>query len=419
MSTSSASPRPIEASPVGPNTTSYLRAKILSCYDLPRREPPSYVSLTVAGQTQKSGPPSQRHKDRNSFKFGTNSNNGSSSLLQIAAPLPVLYQATATLEIAYPSQPQHNLVATYKLQELKVRETTWLILNLESKQQNDLSTSQQEELDVPPSLRVQFTLVGPYRTEFATLLHISHTWFGMVDKIEGTYHKAIARMPALPDSKWFLVPAAPLLVTVVVSLPVLLGLLAIFLPMLLPFLLMGSGAILVAVLLGFVLWSSTSAGRAWVGDLLSPIAHTVLSTPSGQAIVYQTGPRPTPDKMARVVVPQNMWGKLCLSLLLDAVGSASYLLPVAGEFLDLGWAPTQTILVMAMYDDIRPNLKYVSFLEEVLPFTDIVPSASIGWLAEFGVPLFFPGKKNGADGGSRLQNVSFASAPTPVRDNRR
>eukprot|EP00977_Amphora_coffeiformis_P028019 scaffold34682_cov243-Amphora_coffeaeformis.AAC.16 len=68
------------------------------------------------------------------------------------------------------------------------------------------------------------------------------------------------------------------------------------------------------------------------------------------------------------------------------MGSASYLLPVVGEGFDIAWAPLQTMFIMAMYDDIAPNLKYVSFVEEILPFTDIVPSATIGWLTEFGVP---------------------------------
>jgi hypothetical protein len=69
------------------------------------------------------------------------------------------------------------------------------------------------------------------------------------------------------------------------------------------------------------------------------------------------------------------------------IGSSSYLLPVVGEGFDLAWAPIQTILIMAMYDDVAPNLKYLSFIEEVLPFTDVVPSATIGWLTEFGPTL--------------------------------
>jgi hypothetical protein len=115
--------------------------------------------------------------------------------------------------------------------------------------------------------------------------------------------------------------------------------------------------------------------------------HTLLSTPSGQCLIYETGPRPTPVSIARACLPTDLWGKLAVSLLIDAVGSASYLIPVVGEVLDVAWAPLQTILIMALYDTVSPNLKYVSFVEEILPLTDVVPSATIGWVTEFGPQL--------------------------------
>ena len=86
----------------------------------------------------------------------------------------------------------------------------------------------------------------------------------------------------------------------------------------------------------------------------------------------------------------DLWGKLAISLLIDALGSASYLIPVVGEVLDVAWAPLQTILIMALYDTVSPNLKYVSFMEEILPLTDVVPSATIGWVTEFGPQLLPP-----------------------------
>jgi hypothetical protein len=86
-------------------------------------------------------------------------------------------------------------------------------------------------------------------------------------------------------------------------------------------------------------------------------------------------------------LPTDLWGKLAVSLLIDALGSASYLIPVMGEVLDVAWAPLQTILIMALYDTVSPNLKYVSFMEEILPLTDVVPSATIGWVTEFGPQL--------------------------------
>jgi hypothetical protein len=82
-----------------------------------------------------------------------------------------------------------------------------------------------------------------------------------------------------------------------------------------------------------------------------------------------------------------MHQKLLWSLAIDAIGSSSYLVPFAGESFDVAWAPLQTILIMALYEHVTPNLKYVSFLEEILPFTDVIPSATLGWLAEFGYPI--------------------------------
>jgi hypothetical protein len=93
-------------------------------------------------------------------------------------------------------------------------------------------------------------------------------------------------------------------------------------------------------------------------------------------------------------------GKLAISLLVDALGSSSYLLPVVGEAVDVAWAPVQTVLIMAMYDSISPNLKYVSFFEELLPFTDVVPSATIGWLTEFGPQLIPTALKMTSDNGN-------------------
>ena len=145
---------------------------------------------------------------------------------------------------------------------------------------------------------------------------------------------------------------------------------------------------------GLVLYSSTSGGRQWVSGLIEPAAQTLLKTQSGQSLVYETGPRPTPVSVARVVLPQGMWGRLAVSLTIDAIGSASYLVPVVGEVADIGWAPVQTILIMAMYDTTTPHLKYVSFVEEILPFTDFVPSATIGWAAQFGPQLLL--KNNGS-----------------------
>ena len=59
-----------------------------------------------------------------------------------------------------------------------------------------------------------------------------------------------------------------------------------------------------------------------------------------------------------MVLPTDMIGKLAASLFIDIVGSASYLIPLAGEAFDLTWAPISMVLVGALYDDVIPSLKY-------------------------------------------------------------
>jgi hypothetical protein len=130
-----------------------------------------------------------------------------------------------------------------------------------------------------------------------------------------------------------------------------------------------------------------------------------------------------------------MWGRLVVSLMVDGLGSASYLLPGVGEMVDVVWAPLQTILIMALYDETSPNLKYLSMVEELLPFTDIVPSATLGWLAEFAVPLLLPPPSRKSKSSHQLSTswtekynttplnmsldgvASSSTASTPVRAN--
>jgi hypothetical protein len=96
-------------------------------------------------------------------------------------------------------------------------------------------------------------------------------------------------------------------------------------------------------------------------------------------------------------MPSDMLGKLVVSLVLDLIGSSSYLLPIVGEGFDLAWAPTQTIFIMALYDEKMPSMKYISFVEEILPFTDLLPSGTLGWVREYSPLLFEEGIKKVED----------------------
>ena len=70
--------------------------------------------------------------------------------------------------------------------------------------------------------------------------------------------------------------------------------------------------------------------------------------------------------------------KLVLCLVLDAVGCISFSIPLVGEFSDIIWAPIAAMISYKMFGEKRGKLTALTtFAEEILPFTDIIPSFTI------------------------------------------
>lgn len=372
-----------------------LSVCVLSAYDLPVRDPPLYVGISVGDNSPvKIGPPSQRHKDRNSFKFPREP-----AKLQ-ARSLPELYQETAIVKVVYPNTA-HNMTAEYSLNQLKLHETVWIILQLE--QQGDIDADA-----VPPTLRLQLTLHGPYRPEIGFVVNLFENWFQTVDRMESTASGVLSK---LPDAKFLWIPAAPILGMTVVTAPILAGVAVVTLPVAVPVIVLLLGILGCLVASGCFVYASTKQGRSAVAGVLGPAVQTVVATKAGQTALYQTGPRPTPVSICRVVLPDGFIGKLLVSLMIDAIGSSSYLVPIVGEITDLGWAPIQMMLIMAMYEGESARqdlewLKYVSFMEEILPFTDICPTATLGWFIQCGIPHWF-----GKDVATTLESVLATAVP--------
>ena len=70
--------------------------------------------------------------------------------------------------------------------------------------------------------------------------------------------------------------------------------------------------------------------------------------------------------------------KLTLALGIDLFGMLSYLIPGLSELSDILSAPFSALLVFLLFGR---KLKWASFtfLEELIPFTDFLPSATIAW----------------------------------------
>lgn len=76
----------------------------------------------------------------------------------------------------------------------------------------------------------------------------------------------------------------------------------------------------------------------------------------------------------------SKYKKLALGILFDAVGYASFIVPFLGEFIDLFWAPASSWLMTKMYKGRKGKVAAaVSFVEEILPGLDIIPTFTIMW----------------------------------------
>lgn len=77
----------------------------------------------------------------------------------------------------------------------------------------------------------------------------------------------------------------------------------------------------------------------------------------------------------------DMVRKLLLGLLFDGIGMISFSIPLLGEFSDVVWAPLAAFLMTRMYKGrVGRVASILTFVEEILPFADIIPSFTITWI---------------------------------------
>lgn len=150
--------------------------------------------------------------------------------------------------------------------------------------------------------------------------------------------------------------------------------------------------VLVAVL-GFPLWVVVAIGLSLV-TVVSTIStlvtvqvvrskrlqrelETFLCGPHGQLLLFR-GASPDEARIKSLVMHDPAY-KLLASVLIDFIGNATFVVPGLGELADVLWAPVSASMVSAMYSQSSPNIKYIAFIEEVLPFTDAIPTATLAW----------------------------------------
>ena len=92
-------------------------------------------------------------------------------------------------------------------------------------------------------------------------------------------------------------------------------------------------------------------------------------------------------------ITPDAWAKLVVCLVIDGLGDSSFLFPGLGELSDAAYAPLEAFLLGQLFQSNA--ISGVGFVEEALPFTDILPTATIAWLLENFFADTWPGKALG------------------------
>jgi len=83
----------------------------------------------------------------------------------------------------------------------------------------------------------------------------------------------------------------------------------------------------------------------------------------------------------QVSTDSNKMRNLVLGILFDAIGMLSYIIPGVAESIDIIWAPIAGFLMSWMYKGTVGKVAGVfTFLEEIIPFTDVIPSFTLTWM---------------------------------------
>ena len=296
--------------------------------------------------------------------------------LCVVSPLENLYPETVTFQVVFEDSSK-NLDAKVNLKSsLCLNETKWLVLDMKNSEMQHLARTN-NDVAMIPTMFLELTFYGPYRPMIANIVQITKKWFGIVDRVTAVLSNISFPFPLL-SSRYLLLPLVPLLAIALVTSPILMGVSIMLLPFMLPIMVILGTIFSIFILALMILLMSTRRGRNITYEFTSPFYLTVSQSALGQRLLFDTGP------IFLMTSNQTIICKLILSLVIDFIGSCSYIVPGTGELTDIIWAPIQTMIIISMYDSTNPSLKYVSFIEELLPFTDIVPTGTIGWIVEYG-----------------------------------
>jgi hypothetical protein len=83
------------------------------------------------------------------------------------------------------------------------------------------------------------------------------------------------------------------------------------------------------------------------------------------------------------MIKQQTSTSLIFCVLMDFIGYASYSIPFLGEFGDIIWAPISALIFYKTFGGWKGAFGGMfNFIEELLPFTDFIPSFTIMWFLQ-------------------------------------
>jgi hypothetical protein len=75
---------------------------------------------------------------------------------------------------------------------------------------------------------------------------------------------------------------------------------------------------------------------------------------------------------------------LIFCIVMDLIGYATFAVPFLGEFADVLWAPISAYIFYNTFGGWKGAFGSVfNFAEEILPFTDFIPSFTIMWVWQY------------------------------------
>eukprot|EP00903_Cladosiphon_okamuranus_P007634 g7403.t1 len=273
------------------------------------------------------------------------------------------------------------------------REREFMVFRLEPVQGGGDFFTEQDDV---PNLVFSASLQSSFRPPVESLARLLQGCATTVDLALDTVSQQTDRVAPFLSSRAALVPKVPAGIVVLASLPLVCVLGIAGLPLLVPFLAVVTVGGGVGALLAATIWVFSRGGRAWVQGVVQPVYDKVGR--EDPEVLFPIGAGPSPARIARCLVPTGMWAKLAMSILVDTIGCTSYTVPVLGESADVLWAPMSYLIIDAMYHDSSPWAGVFGAMEELLPFTDVIPTATLAWMKEY-LPLMLQALQNAAGSG--------------------